>query len=240
MTTDGRMRHVVFFAEIRSRELCKLRRRMRRISLLWWWYPAFVVIIVLSTIRSSQFILWRYPRFVKFLQFIHDLIARLTYSSTIYTQVIPLTSHLWWYTGFAQFRQYPRIDDYFGNLWRRRRYHGFHRFWRDIVEFFIFFDNDRHLNILLILPISSISSSFVECCTRDIEESHHISPIDDVTIFSIFLWLFCFWWHPQLIRFMTTISSYSRFWCVWRYFAFLDLSVFRRYTSISFILDHSW
>lgn len=241
MTTDGRMRHVVFFAEIRSRELCKLRRRMRRISLLWWWYPAFVVIIVLSTICSSQFILWRYPRFVEFLQFIHDLIARLTYSSTIYTQVIPLTSHLWWYTGFAQFRQYPRIDDYFGNLWRRRRYHGFHRFWRDIVEFFIFF-----------LIMTGIWTFYWFCRYRAFPH-HSLSVARAISknriIFlqltmwryrSIFLWLFCFWWHPQLIRFMTTISSYSRFWCVWRYFAFLDLSVFRRYTSISFILDHSW
>ena len=136
-----------------------------------------------------------------------------------------------------QFRQYLRID-YFGNLWRYPWVFHF-AFDKDIQELIIF-DNNRHLNSLLILPISSISSSFVECCTRDIEESHHISPIDDVTIFSIFLWLFCFWWHPQLIRFMTTISSYSRFWCVWQYFAFLNLSVFRRYTSISFILDHSW
>ena len=107
----------------------------------------------------------------------------------------------------AQFRQYLRIEDV-GNLWR---YHGFTDF-DDILEFFILrlittisrnlviFDDDRHLNILLICSDIEhfLRSSVLHDMTID-SRIDHISPIDDdVTILS-FLWLFCFWWYPQLI-----------------------------------------
>ena len=122
-----------------------------------------------------------------------------------------------------------------------------YRYWCDIVEFFIFafdddieelviFDDDWHLNIFLILPILSISSFF-------------FSVAHDMMISIIFLQLMM-WPYSALglIILLLMTSTINRllwrypviqhFYVLWRYPAFLDLSsVFRRYTSISFILD---
>jgi len=69
-----------------------------------------------------------------------------------------------------------------------------------IEELVSYFDDDRHLNILLILSISSISSFVFSVVARyddDMQESHHISPIDDdvTTIFSIRLTIL--WRYPH-------------------------------------------
>jgi hypothetical protein len=100
------------------------------------------------------------------------------------------------------------------------RFRSFCVWWRDIQELVIF-NNDRHLNILLILrryrafPPHSFSVARYRSyfSNRRCDDIRH------------FLWLFCFWWHRRINPFMT-ISSYSGFLCVWRYFAFLDLSAF--------------
>jgi hypothetical protein len=135
--------------------------------------------LLIITLLSS--IVWIYSRF-----------NHLTYLDDIHTSYTFNTHHLWLISRIrTRFRQYPRIN-YFGNLWR---YHGFTdidaryhwvvhfafdddiqelvTFWRWLAfEHFTDFADIEHFLIIL------------QCCTR-YDDIDHISPIDDVTIFSI-------------------------------------------------------
>jgi hypothetical protein len=83
----------------------------------------------------------------------------------------------------------------------------------DIEELVTFWPDDQHLNILLILPISSISSFFFSVVAR-YDDIDHISPIDNVTTISNICWLFCFWRYPQLILLLWRYSVIWGLLCV--------------------------
>jgi hypothetical protein len=166
-------------------------------------YSIELIILLLTRdmLESVHLMMMTISRIRWFVEFIHDLI--ILHILTIYT-----TSYSLNIIYIEDSRPIKTIS--MNRLfWQFMTISWIYRFWRDIVEFLIlrlmtidieelvtFWPDDQHLNILLILPISSISSFFSVVARYD--DIDHISVIDNVTISNI-CWLFCFWRYPQLI-----------------------------------------